>query len=184
MADAGAVVRDFEVVAEQICDEFSVDKLHTHQHEALNNLVQGIDVFLSCKTGGGKSLCYQAFPCAWTLWNASPSPSDSERSEILMETDTQGPHNLPKVIIISPLLSIMKEQTTFLRSLGFTATYIGRDAAEDDDIVHGLFQFLFSSPEQLLDNPKWRDILRNDSYGSSVRLLVVDEAHTVLQWLV
>lgn len=77
----------------------------------------------------------------------------------------------PQVLIISPLLSIMKEQTDLLASKGFTATFIGKDKSEDASILDGKYQFVFSSPEAILQNDKWRDML---SGSKSFRLFVVD----------
>lgn len=46
-------------------------------------------------------------------------------------------------------------------------------------ILEGKFDLLFSSPANLLGVSKWRDMLVS---SSTIRLVVVDEAHTVLQW--
>jgi ATP-dependent DNA helicase RecQ len=78
----------------------------------------------------------------------------------------------------------MKEQCSKLNKLGFNATYIGKDASESDQIIRGHFKFLFGSPEQLLGEVKWREMLKSDVYQENMRALVVDEAHTVIQWYV
>lgn len=85
-----------------------------------------------------------------------------------------------EVLIISPLLSIMKEQSGYLTSIGFTATYIGQ-GNNKDDLVAGKYQFVFSSPESILSFTKWRDFLTSPPC-KNLELFVVDEAHTVLQW--
>ena len=54
---------DISEIAE-IAARFSLDKLNTIQTDTLTNLLAGRNVFLSVKTGAGKSLCYQAFPTA------------------------------------------------------------------------------------------------------------------------
>jgi hypothetical protein len=41
---------------------FGVEKLSPQQEKAINGLMNGKDVFVSLRTGGGKSLCYMAFP--------------------------------------------------------------------------------------------------------------------------
>ena len=43
---------------------FGVENLHEHQISTLQSLPDGRDVFLSVRTGGGKSLCYMGFPVA------------------------------------------------------------------------------------------------------------------------
>lgn len=76
----------------------------------------------------------------------------------------------------------MKEQSGYLTSIGFTATYIGQ-GNNKDDLVAGKYQFVFSSPESILSVTKWRDLLTSPPY-KNLELFVVDEAHTVLQWWV
>ncbi len=137
--------------------------LNDTQKTVIKHLLKKQDVLLSIKTGGGKSLCYQAFPTAYK-YNDMASDSDSQC----------------KVFIISPLLSIMREQTEFLRSLGFTSNYIGESVETDECIAQGQVQFVFSSPESAVGNEKWRSMLINTS--SAFRLTVVDEAHTVIHW--
>lgn len=133
-------------------------ELKPFQKETLNALLSKKDVYLSVKTGGGKSLCYQSFPSCWMEKHG---------------TDC-------KVLVISPLLSIMKEQSEYLTSIGFTASYI-RQGNNKDDLVAGKYQFVFSSPESILSVTKWRDLLTSPPY-KNLELFVVDEAHTVLQW--
>ncbi|XP_056001114.1 ATP-dependent DNA helicase RecQ-like [Ostrea edulis] len=142
----------------KVGEVFEVEKLSAQQEKAISSLLDNRDVFLSLRTGGGKSLCYMAFPL---FYERMYQPQ------------------LAHVLIVSPLLAIMKEQTEFLKSKGFTATYIGKDANEDDGILAGEYQFLFTSPEAVLQNDKWRNML---SSSKSFRLFVVDEAHTVVHW--
>ncbi|XP_067660093.1 ATP-dependent DNA helicase RecQ-like [Haliotis asinina] len=116
----------------------------------------GKDVFLSITTGGGKSICYQAFP-------------------VLSE------HKNPdcKVLIISPLISIMKElgkeRCQELAKLGFAASYIGKSKIDDDSIYSEKVRFVVSSPESLLSVAHWL-------LNQLIDLLVVEEAHTFILW--
>lgn len=140
-----------------ILEKFGVKELKEFQQETVDNLLEGKDVYLSVKTGAGKSLCYQAFQLFW-------SEKHSEDCNVL---------------VVSPLISIMKEQCDYLRSCGFTATYIGQDSSDDDMILNEMFQFLFTSPEAILSVPKWREMVTS---SKKFKLIVVDEAHTVLRW--
>ena len=140
---------------------FKVEKLNPQQEETIKSLLEQKDVFLALRTGGGKSLCYMAFPLMYS-------------SDIQPAQDV-----IPQVLIISPLVSIMKEQTEFLISKGFTTSYIGKETSEDARILRGEIQFVFSSPESILQNDRWRNML---SSSRSFRLFVVDEAHTVVHW--
>ena len=95
-------------------------ELRDFQQESVDNLLEGKDVYLSVKTGGGKSFCYQAFHVFWT--------------------EKHGKNG--NVLVISPLISIMKEQCNYLNSCGFKATYIGRDPSEDDSILEEGFHII------------------------------------------
>ncbi len=76
----------------------------------------------------------------------------------------------------------MEQETKRLKELGYTATYIGKNSEEIDVIKDCGFTFLFSSPEHILANNEWRSMLRLSSYQDKQMLLVIDEAHTVLEW--
>uniref|UniRef100_A0A8W8NL50 DNA 3'-5' helicase n=1 Tax=Magallana gigas TaxID=29159 RepID=A0A8W8NL50_MAGGI len=95
------------------------------------------DVFVGTKTGSGKSLTYECIPILFTG---------------------------ACVVIITPLISIMSEQCKKLTALGFKATYIGKDSAETNDIINGEYDFIYASPEQLVGDMKWRDVLKSDVY--------------------
>lgn len=139
---------------------FNFGELKHFQKAAIEHLMKGNDVFLSVRTGAGKSPCYQAFNPMFKKEN---------------------PHCLCIVLVVCPLISIMKEQKDYLSELGFSATYIGKDGKESDSIKRGEYDFLFSSPEAVVGNPEWRAMLLGPA-GERVRLLVIDEAHTVLHW--
>ncbi|XP_056006708.1 ATP-dependent DNA helicase Q1-like [Ostrea edulis] len=139
---------------------FNLTELKEFQRPALDHLLKGIEVFLSVKTGAGKSICYQAFHPMWMKMN---------------------PGCRYTVLVVCPLISITKEQTDYLTGLGFSATYIGKDVKEVDDIKRGDYSFIFSSSEAVVGNPEWRAMLLGPA-GESVRLLVIDEAHTVMHW--
>ncbi|KAJ8309719.1 hypothetical protein KUTeg_011584 [Tegillarca granosa] len=81
------------------------------------------------------------------------------------------------IVVISPLVSIMKEQVIFLNAIGFSATYIGRDEKENVDIEDGKFTFVFSSPEILLGDQKWRNVMLSNR--PKLRLIVSGEADTM-----
>ena len=140
-----------------LLDRFGVRDLKDFQQETIDKLLEGKDVYLFVKTGGGKSLCYQAYQVFWTEKHCKTC----------------------SVLVISPLISIMKEQCDYLQSCGFTATYIGRDLKDEERIMEEAFQFLFTSPESILSITKWREMVTK---SVNFKLIVVDEAHTVLRW--
>ena len=146
-----------EEIFNAACCKFGVENFNDFQRNCINKLISEQDVFLSVRTGGGKSLVYQAFQYIFSA---------------IKKVRCQ-------VVVVTPLLSIMKEQCDFLNSIGFRATYIGRDSDETDSILEGVHEFLFTSPESLLGVARWREML---IASSVIRLMVVDEAHTVIHW--
>uniref|UniRef100_A0A8W8MEU2 Fibrinogen C-terminal domain-containing protein n=1 Tax=Magallana gigas TaxID=29159 RepID=A0A8W8MEU2_MAGGI len=99
------------------------------------------------------------------------------------ETSTTQETNSNSVSLIMENLEIRKISRTALDIIMASwrpATYIGQGNNEDD-LVSGEYQFVFSSPESILSVTKWRDLLTSPAY-KNLELFVVDEAHTVLQW--
>ena len=88
------------------------------------------------------------------------------------------------VIVIAPLINIMAEQCKKLVGFGFKATYVGKDSSEDESIIDGQFDLIYCSHETLLEDSKWKQMLKSKHYQDRLRLIVVDEAHTVTQWYV
>lgn len=132
---------------------FNVPSLRENQVNGIKAICNGKDVFVGLKTGSGKSIIYESLPIVY------PSAT---------------------IIVITALVSIMKEQTKRLCKLGFKATYIGRDPTEDGAINEGKFKFIFASPEALVGDRKWRDVVAN--LRDRIKVIVVDDAHTVVQW--
>ena len=65
--------------------------------------------------------------------------------------------------------------------------YIGQENGSDspsldESILKGEYHILYSSPESLLGNNKWRDMLSSPVYQKSLVAIVVDEAHCVDSW--
>ncbi|XP_002742228.1 bifunctional 3'-5' exonuclease/ATP-dependent helicase WRN-like [Saccoglossus kowalevskii] len=144
---------DVEAIQRQYPDIKQLTGIQTKAIQAL--LSSDSDVFVVSRTGSGKSLCFYALPAL--------RPSSV-------------------VIVLSPLLSIMEEQVLYLRAHDVTATYIGRNETEDEDIRNAKFQVLFGSPEMIIGNEKWRKVWKSDVYQTRVLAIVVDEAHTVTLW--
>lgn len=140
-------------------------QLRPKQQEAVVSFVSGRDVFVSLPTGSGKSLIYSVLP--WTF--------DSLRKCSQAESI---------VLVVSPLIAIMKDQVASLTQKGITAMHIVEEMKEETvEAVHeGRFQVLFFSPEILLTDEVWRDMLLTPTYTQNVVGFVVDEAHCVKKW--
>jgi ATP-dependent DNA helicase RecQ len=125
------------------------------QRDAVSAALQRRDVLVLMPTGGGKSLCYQV--PALTIDGLT--------------------------IVVSPLISLMKDQVDALRRAGAPAALLNstlpRDEAEQtlSDARAGKLKLLYVAPERF-DAAAFRTAL--PSLG--VTLLAVDEAHCVSQW--
>jgi superfamily II DNA helicase RecQ len=148
-------------VFEGLADFFKVETLRQFQKDCLLTLLGSSDVFVSYSTGSGKSLCYECYPMLCWL--------NATTEDVL-------------VLVVEPLLSIMAEQVKRLTSLGYSATQIGKEDIEHEDVINGKFTFMFGSPELFLGSDEWRSMLRTPCYQQKRVLIVIDEAHTVIEW--
>ena len=136
-------------------------QLKSKQREATETFVRGSDMFVSLPTGFGKSLCFVLLPLIYdTLCHKS---------------------NTSIVICVSPLTSLMMEQSA---KYSITRAFVGE--LQDDldtlkDVKTGKVQLLYISPESLLRNPQWRDMLLCSVYQDNLVAVVVDEAHCIAQ---
>ena len=159
-------VRDFDAAVKKACQVFGVEKLFPEQFKALKAFVDRNDVFLNLPTGFGKSLVFQMAPIVHAE---------------LSETHDGFSAN-PIVVVISPLVSLMEDQVNSLRKLGISAGSIGEDQVLNRKIEHGECSVVFSSPESLLGNGRWRNMLSSDAYKENLIGIVVDEAHCISHW--
>jgi ATP-dependent DNA helicase RecQ len=125
------------------------------QEQAMRAVVEGRDSLVVMPTGGGKSLCYQA-------------------PAVLLGGTT---------VVISPLISLMKDQVDGLRECGVAAAQIdsslapGVRAAHEEDVRRGAVRLLFLSPERLVLTDFYRLLqqIRVDAFA-------IDEAHCISHW--
>lgn len=139
-------------VVNRVCRKFNVKSLTEQQISAVDALKKGRDTFLRMKTGNEKSLEYESSPI------------------VLGENGV--------TTVIAPLSSIMSEQIERLNKLGYRAVQISNDT-DREAVTNGYFLFV---SEYLVGDDKWRDVLRSPIFTSKHHLIVVDEAHTVIQW--
>ena len=124
------------------------------QEEIISKILERRDVVVLMPTGGGKSLCYQV-------------------PALMMEGTA---------VVVSPLLSLMKDQVEGLRANGIPAAALNslNDEAENVRVraacMRGELKLLYISPERLVLEIPY--LIRD----MKVSLFAVDEAHCISQW--
>ena len=91
-------------------------------------------------------------------------------------------------IVIDPIISLIDDQIEGLyahgidRAMGIhSALDLGKINNQLIALKKGQYHFIMMSPERL-QNPKFRDALKQVSQGSIINLVVIDEAHCVSEW--
>ena len=140
---------------EQVLREvFGFDTFRPGQREVIDAVLSGKDCIALMPTGAGKSLTYQL------------------PARLLEGT----------VLVISPLISLMKDQVDAVAGLGFSVTAINSTLGFDERLARmdafraGAYELVFLAPEAL--DGYLGDFVR----GCPISLLVVDEAHCISQW--
>ncbi len=134
---------------------FGHDRLRDGQDEVIKAVLSGRDTLAIMPTGAGKSLCYQ-LPAL---------------------------HLAGTTIIVSPLISLMKDQVDKLQAHGLDALQVNSavPAAEQETALGQIEQeesdFVFTTPERLTD-PSFLETLR----GTRIDFIVIDEVHCISQW--
>lgn len=134
---------------------FGYDSFRTGQEEIINHILLKEDCLAIMPTGAGKSICYQ-IPAVLFLG---------------------------VTIVISPLISLMKDQVDALNEIGISATYINSSLSERDyiqtieNIYHNIYKIIYVAPERFLS-----ETFINMLNMLNVSMIAVDEAHCVSQW--
>ena len=148
-------MRLISAVVDKVAKKFGYKQATPDQKKAIVAFVNGSDVFVSLPTGSGKSFCYWCLPDVFDEMNGKSGQSI--------------------VLVVSPLIALMMDQVASLSNRGIKAVHV-------TGIHEGKFQILFFSPEQLLQNSAWRDVLLSPVYVENLIGFVVDEAHCVKKW--
>ena len=163
--DKSKMAENADACIEKVCRVFGVSKLFPEQEKALKAFINKNDVLPNLPTRFGKSLVFQMAP----LVHAGLSTCDDRFA------------SNPIVVVISPLVSLMEDQTNFLLAQGISAGLIGEDKAVNAKIENGECCVVFTSPESLVGNGRWRSMLSSDIYKNLIGI-VVDEAHCISHW--
>ncbi|MGG1676232.1 DNA helicase RecQ [Neobacillus sp. NRS-1170] len=134
---------------------FGYNSFRKGQEQAIQSVLDGNNTICVMPTGGGKSICYQIPALA-----------------------LQG-----TTIVISPLISLMKDQVDALNQVGIPATFINSSLSFTEAYERmrnaqlGKYKLLYIAPERL-ESREFIEDLRN----MEIPLVAVDEAHCISQW--
>jgi len=134
---------------------FGFKSLREGQEEVIRSVMEGKDTLAIMPTGGGKSLCYQ-----------------------LPGSQLPG-----MTVIVSPLISLMKDQVDKLQELGIDAAQVNStlSAGEEREVLEQIGseqrEFVFVTPERLTQ-PEFLKTLS----ANKIDVFVIDEAHCISQW--
>ena len=125
--------RKFPCAIERVCETFKISSLYPEQETSLKALVEGKNVYASLPTGYGKLLIFFA-------------------ATVLFHVILKRPCGSSKILVISPLKTLMEDQVAYLRSLGLSAIALHDEQLEEclKQVEKGAFTYLFASPEKML----------------------------------
>lgn len=134
---------------------FGYEEFRPGQREIIQKVMEHEDVLGIMPTGSGKSVCYQL-------------------PALMLDGLT---------IVVSPLISLMKDQVDAANQLGIAATFINSSlngyetARRFQELEHREIQLLYVAPERFI----MPDFIRSMQHWN-VQLLAIDEAHCISQW--
>ncbi|QGQ47021.1 DNA helicase RecQ [Metabacillus sediminilitoris] len=144
-----------QLAENKLNEYFGYSSFRKGQEEIIDNVLNGNDTLAIMPTGGGKSICYQI-------------------PALLMDGIT---------IVISPLISLMKDQVDALTSVGISSTYINSSLSATElnerltAVRAGVYKIIYIAPERL-DSQVFHSFL----LSMNVSMVAVDEAHCISQW--
>src|SRR5437667_588576 len=134
---------------------FGYDEFRPLQEEIIRDALAGRDVFVLMPTGGGKSLCFQL-------------------PALLRDGLT---------IVVSPLISLMKDQVDALQTSGIPATYLNSTLDRDEakarwrGLHRGEYRMLYVAPERLM-----LETFLERALNWKIGQFAIDEAHCISEW--
>ena len=145
----------FEKAQQLLESHFGYSSFRNGQELAIQSVLAGENTICVMPTGGGKSICYQI-------------------PALVLPGTT---------IVISPLISLMKDQVDALIQVGIPATFINSSLSYSEanerirEAKQGMYKLLYIAPERLESREFIEDLKQMD-----IPLVAVDEAHCISQW--
>lgn len=136
-------------------EKFGFNEFRPLQEDIISEALTGNDSLVIMPTGGGKSICFQLPALAMD----------------------------GTCLVISPLISLMRDQVVALKQNGIAAEYLNSSLPPSEQVVieeqfiSGKVKILYVSPEKLLTRA-FNDVIRL----VSINLIAIDEAHCISQW--
>lgn len=134
---------------------YGYDQFRPMQERVIRSILEKNDTLCIMPTGGGKSICYQI-------------------PAMIFQGVT---------LVISPLISLMKDQVDTLRANGVSAAYLNSTVTPKEqqiimnDLRNGAFKILYVAPERF-ETQSFRELIGD----LTIPLISVDEAHCISQW--
>lgn len=134
---------------------FGYDSFRPGQREVIGKILSGEDVLAVMPTGAGKSMCYQL-------------------PALVMQGIT---------IVVSPLISLMRDQVSALGAAGIKAAYINSMLTPKQcslalsNASRGMYKIIYVAPERLL-TPQFTDFANR----ADISFVAIDESHCVSEW--
>ena len=134
---------------------FGYDTFRPMQEEIIQTIYEKKDALVLMPTGGGKSICYQI-------------PAITQEGVC---------------IVVSPLISLMKDQVESLKASGVKAAFLNSSltTAEqkqvEDDVYYSAIKLLYVSPEKMLSQ-SFQPLIKQ----ANINLFAIDEAHCISSW--
>lgn len=140
---------------EVLKEYYGYDSFRERQEEIITSILEGKDVVTIMPTGGGKSICYQV-------------------PALILDGLT---------IVISPLISLMKDQVDNIKNMGIKSAYINSTLSENEiksilnDVIKNEVEILYVAPERL-ESTEFLNLITR----VKISQIAVDEAHCISQW--
>lgn len=144
-----------DVLTQLLKEKFGYESFRRGQLELIQKVLRNENVLGIMPTGGGKSICYQL-------------------PALLLDGLT---------LVVSPLISLMKDQVDALNEMGIAATFVNSSLSQAEvsirlkDAAFGKYKLVYVAPERF-EMFSFKQLLQQEK----ISLIAVDEAHCISQW--